>query len=353
MQELKVIDFDSKEEWNEIADDTSEVYDKWQYVSAFYKNGDGIPYMAYLNGKDGYIYNVFLKRNINSDEKFKNIDLHEQLYDIVTPYGYGGVKIKGIISEEERNEFFKQFEDYCIENNIVSEFIRLNPLEDNYKNYKEDYEIENISKTVYIRLESKEQIWQDMKSTCRNRIRKAIKSGLEIKSGFNEKMLNEFQNIYNDTMKRDKATDYYFFNKNFFEDLKMNMQNNAKIYTAYLEKKPIDSIIVLYSGENSHYHLGGTLSDYMNLGAHNFVLYNAAIDMQNKGYKKFHLGGGYGGNQSPLLRFKRTFNKVDEDLDFYVGKKIYNLAIYDLLVKKANLSNDIDKEFFPLYRVKE
>ena len=44
---------------------------------------------------------------------------------------------------------------------------------------------------------------------------------------------------------------------------------------------------------------------------------------------------------------------MDEDLDFYVGKKIYNLAIYDLLVKKANLSNDIDKEFFPLYRVKE
>ena len=225
MQELKVIGFDSKEKWNEIADNTVEVYDKWQYVSAFYKNGDGIPYMAYLKGKDGYIYNVFFKRNINRDEKFKNIDLQEQLYDIITPYGYGGVKIKGIITEEERNEFFKQFEDYCIKNNIVSEFIRLNPLEDNYKNYEgENYEIENISKTVYIRLESEEQIWQDMKSTCRNRIRKAIKNNLIVKSGFDDEKFEEFKDIYNETMKRDNATEYYFFNNSFFEDIKENAQ---------------------------------------------------------------------------------------------------------------------------------
>lgn len=92
-------------------------------------------------------------------------------------------------------------------------------------------------------------------------------------------------------MKRDNATKYYFFNDDFFKDIEKNMKNNAIIYTAYLNEKPIDSILIIYAGENAHYHLGGTLSGYMNLGAHNLTLYNAAIDMQKKGFKKFHLGG--------------------------------------------------------------
>lgn len=354
MDNFQIIDFDNKEEWSNIADDTVEIYDKWQYVSAFYKNGDGIPYMAYLKGKNGYIYNVFLKRNINEDEKFKNIDLQEQLYDIITPYGYGGVKIKGKISEEERNEFFKQFEKYCIENNIVSEFIRLDPLEDNYKNYEgQDYSIEKNSKTVCVKLKTEEQIWQDMKSTCRNRIRKAIKNGLVVESGFDDKKFEEFKDIYIETMTRDGAMKYYYFNKAFFYDIKENLKNNAIIYTAYLNRKPIDSILVIYSGSNSHYHLGGTLSNYMNLGAHNLTLYSAFIDMQKKGYKKFHLGGGYGGDQSPLLRFKRTFNKENGDLDFYIGKKIYNKKIYDKLVELRRKEENIDITkilYFPLYR---
>lgn len=256
MDNFQIIDFDDKEVWGNIADDTVEIYDKWQYVSAFYKNGDGIPYMAYLKGKDGYIYNVFLKRNINEDEKFKNIDLQEQLYDIITPYGYGGVKIKGKISEEEKNEFFKQFENYCIENNIVSEFIRLNPLEDNYKNYEgQDYLIEKISNTIYIDLESEEKIWNDLKGSCRNKIRKAINNNLYVKSGFNDEMFSEFQNIYNETMNRDNADNYYFFKEDFFIDIKENLKDSAIIYTVYKEDLPISSTIILYKKENAHYHL--------------------------------------------------------------------------------------------------
>lgn len=354
MRELNVIGFDKKDEWNIIADDTVEVYDKWQYVSAFYKNGDGIPYMAYLKGKDGYIYNVFLKRNINEDKKFKDIDLQEQLYDIITPYGYGGVKIKGNITEEERIEFFKQFENYCKENNIVSEFIRLNPLEDNYKNYKgQDYKIEKISKTIYIKLENKEQIWNDFEGRARTTIRKALKNDINIESGFNNKMMNEFENLYYDTMKRDKADSYYFFKREFFNDIEENLKDNAIIYTAYLEKEPISSAIVMYSDENVHYHLSGSNKEYMKLGANNLILYEVAKDFCKKGYKKFHLGGGYGGDNSPLFKFKKSFNKNGE-LNFYIGKNIFNQKKYEMLVDIRKNEENIDiknNSYFPLYRV--
>ena len=168
MTKFNVININDKELWEEIADNTVEIYDKWQYVSAYYQNGEGIPHLAYLEGKEGIAYYVYLKRDIRKIVNFQDSNIGN-LYDIISPYGYGGVKIKGKITEEEKKEFFSKFEQYCIENNIVCDFVRLNPLEDNYKNYNcSNYTVEKISKTVYIKLESEEQIWNDLKHLLMN-----------------------------------------------------------------------------------------------------------------------------------------------------------------------------------------
>lgn len=350
--EFNIINFEQKEKWKEIVKE-KEVYYQWEYVDAFYKNNDGIPLLAYAKNQNNYVFNVFLKRDIANDINFENKIEKEKFFDIITPYGYGGVDIVNNKDEKLLKYFFDEFDKYCKKNNIISEFLRLNPLTNNYELYKNtDYEIENISKTVYIKLEDEEQIWNEMKSTCRNRIRKAKNSGLIIKSGLSEKMIQEFISIYLETMNRDKAEKYYFFKKEFFDSIYENMQDNAKIYTAYLNEKPIDSALIIYNGENAHYHLGGTLSNYMNLGAHNLVLYETAKDMCSKGYKKFHLGGGYGGDDSPLLRFKKTFNKSEDLLNFYIGKKIFDKKTYHKLTKirLENKNLNENSKFFPLYR---
>ena len=63
----------------------------------------------------------------------------------------------------------------------------------------------------------------------------------------------------------------------------------------------------MFNGKNAHYHLSGTLSEYMKLGANNYALYEIALDLCKMGYEKFHLGGGYGGDNSPLFKFKMSF----------------------------------------------
>lgn len=250
-------------------------------------------------------------------------------------------------NDELKKFFFYNFKNYCFNKKIVSEFIRLNPLLNNYKLYNSEYEIINISKTVYMKLDNSEQIWNDLESRCRNTIRKAQKNNLVIKSGFDKKMLEEFINIYNETMNRDNAESYYLFNKAFFESIFNNLKKFAKIYTVYFEDKAINSSIIMFNGKNAHYHLSGTLSEYMSLGANNFALYEIALDLCNMGYKKFHLGGGYGGDSSPLLKFKKSFNKNGE-LDFYIGKRIYNIEIYNKLCALRNIDNT--ESFFPAYR---
>ena len=87
MTKIQIIDLNSKSKWEKIVKDADEIYDKWQYVSAFYKNADGVPYMAYLEAKEGYIYNVFMKRNINNEEKAKGMDSKEKWHDTTNTYG--------------------------------------------------------------------------------------------------------------------------------------------------------------------------------------------------------------------------------------------------------------------------
>lgn len=340
---FEVIGFEDKQLWEKITKN-GEIYYQWQYMDAFEKNSDGIPKLAYAEKDNKYVYNAFFVRNI---EKDLNLETDKANYfDIITPYGYGGIFCTNK-DKELLEYFFKEFENYCKNNKIVSEFVRLSPFLSNYSNYDNRYDIKNISKTVYMKLDNSEQIWNDLESRCRNTIRKAQKNNLVIKSGFNKEKMDEFIQIYNETMKRDNADGYYFFKNDFFDSILENLKNFARIYTVYYENKPISSSIILYNGKSAHYHLSGTLSEYMNLGANNLSLYEIALDLCDRGYKSFHLGGGYGGDNSPLLKFKKSFNKFGE-LDFYIGKKIWNKDQYNRLCKQRGI-NEVDG-FFPAYR---
>lgn len=351
MMEFNVIDFNNKELWEKIVKD-KEIYYFWQYVDAFYKNGDGVPFLAYAKNDNNYVFNVYFKRDISNDKNLEGKIEKNLFFDISSPYGYGGIDVVGEEDPELINYYFSEFKKYCKKNNIISEFVRLNPLSDNYKFYSNlNYELIQLSKTVYINLEDEEKIWTNMESNCRNKIRKAQKYNLAIKTGFDEQMFQEFIYIYKETMARDSATDYYYFNKDFFDSIYENLKNNAIIYTVYFEDKPINSILVIYNGKNCHYHLSGTLTEYMKLAANNLSLYEIAKDFCQKGYKKFHLGGGYGGDASPLLKFKKSFNK-DGELDFYIAKMIFNQELYDKLVSIRENDENFDKNsnYFPLYR---
>jgi lipid II:glycine glycyltransferase (peptidoglycan interpeptide bridge formation enzyme) len=103
----------------------------------------------------------------------------------------------------------------------------------------------------------------------------------------------------------------------------------------------------MFNGTSAHYHLSGTLRDYMSYGANNLGLYEIALDLCKNGCKSFHLGGGYGGDSSPLLKFKRSFNK-NGDLDFYIGKRIFNQEEYDEVCKAVGIEDKTG--FFPAYR---
>lgn len=349
---FEIISFDEEKKWDMIVKQKADIYYQREYIEPFFKQGDGEPCLAYAQEENNIVFNVFFKRDIAELDYFKEKIKRKEYFDIITPYGYGGIDIINKPTKELEKYFFGKFNDYCIQNNIISEFIRLSPLNNNNIYYEnENYEILPISKTVYMNIQNDEQIWSEMESRCRNTIRKAQKSELKIEIGYNKKMMDEFQEIYTETMKRDNAEEYYFFDRSFFDIYYKNMEQNSIIVTAYKEEKAISSSLFIYSNENAHYHLSGTLTEYLRLGANSLIIYEAAKKLSSLRCKRLHLGGGYGGDDSPLLKFKKSFSK-NELLDFYIGKKVYNKEKYRELVKIREKEENFDSnsKFFPLYR---
>ena len=97
-----------------------------------------------------------------------------------------------------------------------------------------------------------------------------------------------------------------------------------------------------------HIHLSGTLTEYLYLSPAYILRYAVTLWGIENGYKIIHHGGGRSNAEDySLYTFKRNFAKV-YDVDFYIGKKIWNEEVYDKLCEMKNIT---EKDgFFPAYR---
>ena len=290
-------------------------------------------------------------RDIAEDKRFKDKIETKSLFDITTPYGYGGFIIEGIPNDNNLKKFNKEYSDYCRSKNIISEFVRFHPVLKNSKINSEIYEVIDLGKTITMDLISKEQIWNDLSSKNRNVIRKAIKSGVEVYWGRSPELIDEFIPLYNATMNKDEATDYYYFNKEFYNCVLEDLKYNSLIFYALYDQKVISISMIIYGNDKMHYHLSASDRKYQNLAATNLLLYEAACWGCENGFKSFHLGGGLGSKEDSLFKFKKAFNKNSETY-FSIGKKIFNQEkYYDLIgIREKDTEDNVETSFFPRYR---
>lgn len=322
--------------------ENEDIYFDLKYAKTYEQNNEGkVKEFIYENCLgSGKI--VFLEREIP-------IKINEKkYYDITTPYGYGGPIFK-IEKNIEKNffldSFFSEFENYCKENNIISSFIRFHPLEKNYMGLEKYMELEEKSHTVAINLESLEVINKNLEKKCKKNLKKALKEKLTLKISSSEAILDFFE-LYKETMDKNSANKYYYFDINYFENLFENLDENIKIFSVYRGEDIVASSIIFLGSEFIHAHLGGNNKIAYDIGARTYLYLEIAKWGMLNNYKYFHLGGGYGGDESSLYKFKKGFNK-NEEFKFIVGKKIFNTKIYDTLAKEIFVK---DKNYFPAYR---
>jgi lipid II:glycine glycyltransferase (peptidoglycan interpeptide bridge formation enzyme) len=326
-----ILDLSNSEKWNEyllrLPIELQDVYFTPEYYKLYQELGNGgARCFAYEDIQDFAIY-PFLINPVN--ELGYNLD--KRYYDIQGAYGYNGV-VASTCDIQFIDKFYQAFEEYCINENIVTEFTRFHPLINNKLFSEGHLQIVDDRKTIYIDLNNNyENIFKKFQTTTRKQIKRAInRFHIEVKTYENDlNQLDLFTDIYHETMERVQSLPYLYFNKDYFKSLIENTKNVCLI--AYYEGIPIATILAFYNQYYIHGHLGGALSDYLYMSPTS-LLYSEMIKFGQKvGCRFLHVGGGATTNENdPLLQFKLNFSNTT--LDFYIGKKIYNEEVYKLIV---------------------
>ncbi|MED1468856.1 GNAT family N-acetyltransferase [Bacillus salipaludis] len=347
----KVFDLTEKESWYEFLGriENQDIYFTPEYFEIYERNGEGKARLFVYENGQGFVYYPFLIRGLRNLTIAKNVSKkYGELYDITTPYGYGG-PITNTKDESNKKQLFREFEDsfhsYCFRNNIITEFVRFHPLIRNDQDYK-DIECTLNRHTIYIDLSlDLEEIWSNYDNKNRNRLRKAKANEYFTMVHRHPSELDNFIDLYYKTMDKKNAYDYYYFQRSFFENSVELLKDHLELIEVVMEDKVIMSCFFMHYGDFIHYHLLGSDEEYLNFSPNNSLIHYVVEWAKTKGKKALHLGGGYKGDSDTLYRFKKRFNKYG-DLPFYIGKRIRNEEIYYELVKDLPVSEN----YFPLYR---
>jgi len=310
-----------KDEWNTLVSNTegTDTFYTYDFMDITKEKNDKLWLIYHENNSHHVLYPVYV-RKIN------------ETYSDIFSAEHGG-PIFNTNNKDFIKEFFDKFKEFCKENNIVSEFCRLNPFNEHKKEITKELNGEIIKDTVIADLTKELTIIPDRMK----KIEKA-KEVLEIKENKNPEL---FYEMYSSTMERLNASKRFIHSLEFFE--KLFKQEDVKVFTAYFEEKPVASILLIHFGENVHTFLSCSYEE--NYNANDLLKYHALIWAKEEGYKKYNLGGGLKDNDS-LYQYKSTFSNQTTPRCIY--KRIFNKEVYDELVKN---NPQEDSNFFPAYRI--
>ena len=306
--------------------------------------------MFVYGDRDNYVVYPYLKKKINSLPflAFGNNDLKETFFDI-SNLEYGGPAIAG--DKTILVKFLKEFKRYCLENHIVTEWCRLHPFLENHQGIPNAIEIQKV---YYVDLgKSEEQIFSEFEGICRTAVKKGKKEDVRIIKTDRKSDLDQFYTIYHKTMESYKAKAFYYYSRQFFDDIFDELKDSISLFIAKKDEKTIAASLFLSGRDVAHYYLSARDPVYSSLCPNNLMLYEVMLYYRKQGCKIFNLGGKYG-KQESLARFKAQFTKTKKS--FYRVQMVHDEEVYHKLcmayrvyLKQKGIV-DNDENYFPLYR---
>lgn len=325
-----------------------DLYFEKDYGRLYEKIENGNCEVYEFNHEFGKVRHLFIKRKIP-------LPVDGQLYyDLVTPYGYGGPIITDCKEENKRalvNAFQIEFQKYCKENQIVSEFVRFHPILSNAADFEMCYELILRRHTTGTNLKDYEDpVCAEFSKSKQKSIKKALKAGVKFRITKNPTDLTAFKEIYYHTMDRKNADAVYYFDDDYFAKLLNYLGKYILLVEVLYEEQVIGMGLNFVYGKMMHIHLSGTLEGYHHLSPAFVMRYALVLWGEENGIELIHEGGGRTKNpDDSLYVFKKQFGK-NTDFKFFVSHKIWNEEIYERLCELAGVIGDTN--VFPAYRTK-
>ncbi|MGF1591202.1 MAG: peptidoglycan bridge formation glycyltransferase FemA/FemB family protein [Pleurocapsa sp.] len=344
--------------WKEtLANITHDIYQIPEYILLEANRSKGEGEAIIIKDQEQIFFVPYLISSCES--AITNEFLKEEIFDIKSPYGYPGI----LLSDEAANSpdfvraAFAEFQEILKSKNVCTAFLRMHPIiNENLVDILPLNTLTENGETVSIDLRiPEEKLWSHTRKGHKSTINKCKRMGMEAKFVPIAGYINEFTAIYQETMARVGASDkYYSFDFNYYDEMRKAL--GERLHLCIVEHENEVACVGLYTEVCGIVQslLGGTKDKFVHLSPSSLETDYARYWAHRRGNKFLHLGGGIGGWQDHVYRFKAGFSKLRHP--FYTLRLIIDQDKYDYLVNlKAKLNNIAveklrDSDFFPAYR---
>jgi Acetyltransferase (GNAT) domain len=249
--------------------------------------------------------------------------------DLTSAYGFGGPSGAG--------DWRTAFREQCAVRGVVSEFVRFHPLRRNQRWAGDDVSVMRVQEMVVLDVTGDdEELVRRMVPQARNKLRKAIRSGLVAEPS---RDLERFWEMYTTAMTEMGASSSYLFPLEYFQAL------DALGDGLLMLDGGAACALFLCGAGAMHYFLAASSSQGRRTAAANLVIYEAMRRARDTGLTALNLGGGLRDGDA-LHAFKCSFGPGRAP--YHVGSAVHDRPAYALLSAEAGA--DPGERFFPAYR---
>jgi len=332
---LKIVS--SREDWDKALSGFSDISvlasSRYMLAAAPLEKG-GTALLAVYDHDDIRLCHPFVRRSIpDSDNR----------YDLISVFDFGGFWIMGGTATSRKEavaEFEAAFGDWCVNNDIVCEFVRIHPFASFDTQLLTTYEVELFCENVTVDLSAGyEAIFDGYSNSRQKQVRQGRdKYGLIAEEKFNAKLFIE---VFHDNLRRINSSGFYFFPQAFIEQVK----SFSKMFFARTPEGDICAAhLYIQDGPVVFAYLCHGVADYHQLRPNDFLYDYALHRFSQSGYKNLHFGGG----ADSLLAYKQSFSPGR--VKYRIARRIFNDPVYNELSDKNPAASQ--SSFFPRYRIK-
>ena len=279
----------------------------------------------------------------------------EASQDASSVYGYAGPLASSPMPPVEiLADFRASVHEQLTADRVAAVFSRLNPL------FEQEALIDDLGDTlpsgttvsIDLTVSTDEQLAQYRSNHTRG-LRKLRNQGVSCELEQSD-WIDEFVEIYHETMRRVGAAPRYFFDRAYFEMLEDLLGPNLRLFACRIGDQLIAAGLFFVCGDIVQYHLGATRTEYVALGPMKLTIDTCRQWATEAGFRLLHLGGGLAAKEDSLFDFKAGFSNSRHE--FKTWRWAPDLELYShLTTRKAvwNVEHGLEyasSEYFPLYR---
>ena len=272
--------------------------------------------------------------------------------DAASIYCYGGPAWSYTV----KFEFIKEFADlrtqWMKEKGIISEVAVIKPVkgDERINTLVQIWGAEKKKQVSIVDLrKSYVELWASIDEKQRKSISNLKKKGVKIEIMNSPNDYKEFNKMYQKTMVRVGASNFWKFPDNYFEECKNYLgEKNITLLGARYKDKICGYALFIHKYRTVYYHFSCSDQEEYEINPTNLILFESIYWSKQNGFESLHLGGGTTNGQDKLYRFKLSM--AGEAHDIYWYKSILDNKKYYALCKSVEEKGEDSVDYFPKYR---